>query len=110
MAFEKALSVGFDSNEIAGFSLNLKQSSVSRVQSNYQVADQTENLQNRRTTVLSEFVKILEDARIKAKIFIEGTDFIVDLAEKLTDQVKEQQNKLRETLFPLLEALENIED
>ena len=96
-AFEMALNIGFDSEEIAGFSLNLRREVSTQVEFTYgQVAQyspvnggETEkplSVEDRKLSQLSDFIKMLEEVRLKAEEAGVDRDQLPGMAEFMAEE------------------------
>ncbi len=111
-AYEYALEVGFDSEEIAMFSLNLRYQSTTQVQETYEqyrkptlvdmVGSKAVSLEEARYNVLARFIEALEDMRVQAdKLGLSG---FAQLAEPAAGE-KTEATGLLQTLLTRLEEL-----
>lgn len=94
-AYQQALDLGYNTEEIVGFSLNLRQVEVERFTAAYQqVAPQQASPANamaQRLQPLSHFVKDLLDAVDHASKFGDGLQLVTDLADQIEQAQVEQQ-------------------
>lgn len=92
-AFQSALELGFDGEEIAGFSVNLSQASVQQVNAYQQVADLGEGDDvpdvgsdfGHRFDPLKEFFESLQAAFDKASQFSQPAQLVSDLFGRVTE-------------------------
>ena len=100
-AFNQALDLGYDQNQIGTFSLNLAQVDIQQVTQAYQRAA-PENAVNESGNWLSEqllplghFIRDLLDSVERASLFPEPVQLLEDMAERVTGpgDVEEQQGK-----------------
>ena len=89
-AFQSALELGFDGEEIAGFSVNLSQTSVQQVSAYQQVADMGDGAEvvdsnySGRFDPLSDFFDSLQAAFDKASQFSQPAQLVSDLFDRMT--------------------------
>ncbi|UZE94976.1 DUF5610 domain-containing protein [Alkalimarinus alittae] len=103
-AFQSALELGFDGEEIAGFSVNLSQTSVQQVSAYQQVADLGQEGEvsgsdyGGRFDPLSDFFDSLQAAYDKASQFSQPAKLIEDLFDRVVgDRIESEQSQLPET-------------
>lgn len=108
-AFQSALELGFDSQEIAGFSVNLSQSSLQQVSAYQQVAElggqAVQNSAN-RFDPLSQFFDSLQAAFDKASAFSQPGELVSTLFDRVLDDRFETDEQAR----PQTELLEPMHD
>ncbi|PUA29826.1 MAG: hypothetical protein B0W54_04525 [Cellvibrio sp. 79] len=101
-AFEQALNLGYDDEQIGSFSLNLAQAEIQQVTQAYQnVApgrsneSSGQNLLSDQLLPLGNFIKDLLDSLDRASIFDEPKLLVGELGEKVTGtgEIEEQQGK-----------------
>jgi len=90
-AFQSAMELGFDSQEIAGFSVNLSQTSIQQVSAYQQVADLGGEgdagglASGGRFDPLSQFFDSLQAAFDKASAFSQPADLVSSLFDRVVD-------------------------
>lgn len=113
-AFNYALELGFDENEIAAFSLGLRYESFTRVEETYQQISPIRpaeqdfggiDFQDPRTQLLAKFVQALEDLRLKAENL--GVTGFSDLKESDDAEVEDQKEALVGGVLARLEERAN---
>jgi hypothetical protein len=101
-AFEQALNLGYDDEQIGSFSLNLAQAEIQQVTQAYQNVgpartnnDAGQNLLSDQLLPLGNFIKDLLDSLDRASIFDEPKLLVGELGEKATGtgEVEQQQGK-----------------
>ncbi len=114
-AFEQAMNLGYDQNQIGSFALNLAQAEIQQVTQAYQrvgpVAtgdDNKPNLLTDQLLPLGNFIKDLLDSLDRASIFDEPKLLVSEIAEKVTGEgeVEEQQGKRFRDFMDQLLALD----
>ena len=89
-AFQSAMELGFDSQEIAEFSVNLSQTSVQQVSAYQQIADlggvnEVGSTASGRFDPLSDFFDSLQAALDKANAFSQSTDLVSSLFDRVAN-------------------------
>lgn len=84
-AFEKAMSLGFDTKEIKGFALNLSMSSVERVTQAY--SPEQRNGGSSIWQTLSDFVKPLDHAASMANSLGQNDAWLIEITRIVTEQL-----------------------
>lgn len=101
-AFEQALNLGYDDEQIGSFSLNLAQAEIQQVTQAYQNVGPTRNSDGAGQGLLSDqllplgnFIKDLLDSLDRASLFDQPKLLVGELGEKVTGtgEVEEQQGK-----------------
>lgn len=101
-AFEQAVNLGYDDEQIGSFSLNLAQAEIQQVTQAYQSVgpargnnDAGQNLLSDQLLPLGNFIKDLLDSLDRVSIFDEPKLLVGEVAEKVTGtgEVEEQQGK-----------------
>lgn len=115
-AFEQALAMGFDSEQIARFSLKLRYQSASSYQQNYQQyqpagiegpgLDPT-RFQDEALMMLARFVQALEDMRVKAEE-LGLSDSQIQATSENADVVEAQRPRSVEIVSDLLTQLQGL--
>lgn len=111
-AFQSALELGFDGEEIAGFSVSLSQTSVQQVSAYQEVADMGEGAAfvdtnyGERFDPLSEFFDSLQAAFDKASQFSQPAQLVSDLFDRMTEDRIETvpENVVESTPFEQMQA------
>ncbi|WP_039913793.1 DUF5610 domain-containing protein [Cellvibrio mixtus] len=114
-AFEQAINLGYDDEQIATFSLNLAQAEIQQVTQAYQSVgpargtdDSKPNLLSEQLLPLGNFIKDLLDSLDKASIFDQPQALLGNVAEKVTGagEIEEQQGKRFRDFMDQILALE----
>lgn len=114
-AFEQAMNLGYDQDQIGSFALNLAQAEIQQVTQAYQRVgpsatgdDSTSNLLTDRLLPLGNFIKDLLDSLDRASIFDEPKLLVGEIAENVTGKgdVDEQQGKRFRDFMDQLLALD----
>ncbi len=111
-AFQSALELGFDGEEIAGFSVNLSQTTVQQVSAYQEIADIGEGAEvvnsnyAERFDPLSEFFDSLQAAFDSASQFSQPAQLVSDLFDRMTDDRIETipEDIAESTLFEQMQA------
>ncbi len=114
-AFEQAMNLGYDQDQIGSFALNLAQAEIQQVTQAYQRvgpaagSDETKpNLLTDQLLPLGNFIKDLLDSLDRASIFDEPKLLVGEIAEKVTGEgeAEEQQGKRFRDFMDQLLALD----
>ena len=122
-AFEMALDIGFDRDEIAGFSLNLMKEQTTRVDNPYadvaklepeaRQVDNTGLVEERdhKLALLSDFVEMLDDLRTKSEAMIEreGLTAMIQFVADNSHSDHPRLNDLTPIVDDLLSGLSGID-
>ncbi len=114
-AFEQAMNLGYDQDQIGSFALNLAQAEIQQVTQAYQRVgpaatgeDSKSNLLTDRLLPLGNFIRDLLDSLDRASIFDEPKLLVGEIAENVTGEgeVEEQQGKRFRDFMDQLLALD----
>ncbi len=116
-AFAKAMSLGFDSEQISGFALNLAQAEIQQVTKAYQTFEPVRGatngnsggLSSERLLPLGNFIRDLLDSLDRASLFPEPELLLTNMARNITgetEQDKVQGNRFSDFIKEIL-ALES---
>jgi hypothetical protein len=98
-AFAQAMSLGYDSEQIAGFALNLAQAEIQQVTKAYQTfeparpleSNPVAGLKNESLLPLGNFIRDLLDSLERASIFPEPARLLTDMASKMPGETELDQ-------------------
>lgn len=113
MAFEQAMSLGYDESQIGSFALNLAQAEIQQVTKAYQVFEPVSaggsankaDLPGDRLLPVGNFIRDLLDSFERASMFDEPQSLLMNMAEKITGESEEdvaQGKRLREFMSDML--------
>ncbi len=122
-AFEQALNIGFDSDQIASFSLNLRREQVTRVDNTYNAianidpvnAESVNNFrdtQDNKLVQISQFIEMLEKIREEADSFEIKIEVVVNISTFMAEQKHSDHqalNQFRPIVSDLFEALDRLD-
>lgn len=114
-AFQSALELGFDGEEIAGFSVNLSQTTVQQVSAYQQVADMGDGAEvvdsnyGGRFDPLADFFDSLQAAFDRASQFSQPAQLVADLFDRMTNDRIEvlPEEAVESTPFEQMQAYMN---
>lgn len=98
-AFEQAMNMGYDSNQIGSFALNLAQAEIQQVTKAYQAfepardneAGSGSGMLGEQLLPLGNFIRDLLDSLDRSSIFAEPQSLLKNMAEKITGQEEQDQ-------------------
>jgi hypothetical protein len=114
IAFEQAMSLGYDEKQISSFALNLAQVEIQQITRAYQGVEprfpesSEQNLLNNQLLPLGNFIRALLNSLDRASAFNEPQQLIGNMAEKITGtgELEERQGKRLREFMDRLFALD----